>query len=145
MSKVRDDLWTMTAIRQANADAGRHFFEPETLRFFRSRIVSQSPHQGPGGIYFVTSERFVLSSGPAKPRRYTVREFNPETGDIVTHGRFQQYKSAQKAREAAERAASGRCATFKLAQRPRRTLVMTAAPAQSCAKRTRRPRVPRAG
>lgn len=114
MSKTQERLWTMTAIRQTNADAGLHFFEPETLRFFRSRIVSQSPHQGPAGIFFVTSERFVPSSGPAEPRRYTVREFNPATGDITTYGKFQQFKSPATAAAAARRAAAGRRATYHL-------------------------------
>jgi hypothetical protein len=43
-------------IKYRNQQAGLHYFEPSTMRFFRSR-VSEMIHEGPGGIYFVTSER----------------------------------------------------------------------------------------
>ncbi len=75
--------WTVSEIKAANAAAGYFFFSPDTLRFFRSRI-GDSVYQGVGGAFFVTSEQFVSSDGQRKPRRYTVRAFNPATGDCST-------------------------------------------------------------
>lgn len=65
---------TIEQIKSANAAAGFHFFEPDTLRFFRSRIGSKVY----GGRFFVTSEE-----GPSGGRRYTVREALPD-GRIQT-------------------------------------------------------------
>jgi hypothetical protein len=78
---------TMSDIKLANAAAGNHWFEPATLRFFRSR-VGDTVYQGPGGVYFVSSEQFVDSRGNAAERLFTVRKFNPETGDINTASEF---------------------------------------------------------
>ena len=85
MAKITDTRWTITAIKQANRDAGNHWFEPATLRFFRSRVLP-TVYQGPGGIYFVSSEQF----NDASPRRYTVRTFDPTTGEVDTFGEFNE-------------------------------------------------------
>jgi hypothetical protein len=65
-------------IKYANAQAGLHYFEPATMRFFQSR-VSEMIYEGAGGTYFVTSER-----APNGPRRYTVRTFKRDTGACET-------------------------------------------------------------
>ena len=94
---------TIEDIKAANAKAGWHYFEPGTMRFFKSRVLSQV-FEGKGGIYFVTSEQFVGSEG-AKPRRYTIRQFNPTTADISTFGPFNtltREKAQRVARIAAE-------------------------------------------
>ena len=80
-------------IRYTNERSGFHFFDAATLRFFRSRIGS-TVYEGPGGIYFVTSEQFVGSNGVAAPRSFTVRKFNPETSDVGTAGRFNELSRA---------------------------------------------------
>ena len=72
-------------IRKANKAAGHHWFDPDSMRFFRSRIGSKV-YEGPGGIYFVSSEQFVGSDWIAAPRRYTVRKFDPTTGGVDTAG-----------------------------------------------------------
>lgn len=77
----------MSDIKAANAAKDGHWFEPATLRFFRSR-VGDTVYQGPGGVYFVSSEQFVDSRGNADERRFTVRQFDPESGDINTVGEF---------------------------------------------------------
>ena len=75
--------WTITMIRAANALAGAHFFERATMRFFRSQVL-RTVYQGPGGIFFVTSEE-----PPYGGRRYTVRRFDPtDPSDIETFGDF---------------------------------------------------------
>jgi len=44
-------------IKKRNADAGRFFFAKGTLSFFSSR-VNPEVYEGPGGVFFVTSERY---------------------------------------------------------------------------------------
>lgn len=96
---------TIEQIRAANKAAGFFFFEPDTVRFFRSRILP-TVHSGPGGVYFLTSEQFVSSRGVASPRRYTVRKFNPGSGDIDTVGEFNSMSKAH-ATKLAKRCAAG--------------------------------------
>jgi len=75
---------TMDEVREANRAAGRHWFEPSTMRFFNSRIGSELY----GNKYFISSERFDYNS----PRLYTIRYVYPD-GSITTIGNFQQYVS----------------------------------------------------
>ena len=79
------NYYSMEDIKRATEDAGRYFFSPGAMRFFKSR-VGDTVFQGIGGIYFVTSEKFDWQS----PRNYTVRQFNPETGKIDTIGDFNE-------------------------------------------------------
>lgn len=82
----------MQTIRSRNAIRGHHFFEPGTMRFFRSRAASYGYLAADGKVYFVTSEQFTGSDGRASPRRYSVCVQNPD-GDIDTVGEFQAYGS----------------------------------------------------
>lgn len=85
---------SMEDVRAANESIGHHWFEPSTLRFFRSRI-GQTLY---GGRYFVTSEQFVpRATGCSGPRRYTIRAAKP-SGAIETVGEFQQYETSEQAR-----------------------------------------------
>ncbi len=84
---MTERYWTMAAIKEANAAVGGHWFSRGALHFFSSRLP-KSVHQGPGGVYFVTSEQFLPSRGDPAPRRYTVREFDPVTGNVDTVGDF---------------------------------------------------------
>jgi hypothetical protein len=88
---------TIDDIRRANAHAGKFFFSPGALRFFASRI-GRAVHEGPGGIYFITSEQFETSNGWRDARRYTVRQFCPVTGEVDTVGPFNVQTRAQAAR-----------------------------------------------
>lgn len=96
-----DGRTSMDDIRTANRQAGNHWFEPGTLRFFRSR-VGQEVYTGPGGCFFVSSEQ-----GPDGIRRYTVRQAR-ESGAIETdRSGFQAYASLGGAKGRARRAAAG--------------------------------------
>lgn len=97
---------TMDDIETANLDAGMYFFEGATKRFFQSRI-GRHVYQGPGGYYFVTSERFRGSDGRQHPRRFTVRRFDPATADIATVGEFNEL-TRRVAHLAAQHLAEGR-------------------------------------
>ena len=100
-------MTTLQDIKVANHKAGRYWFSPATLRFFESR-VGKRVHEGPGGIYFVSSEQYRRPlSGGCDPRRYTVRQFNPDTGDIDTVGEFQQWADSHGAHREAKRLAAG--------------------------------------
>jgi hypothetical protein len=97
----------MRAIQEANRDAGYDFFEADTMRFFASRLCPRTVEQGPGGVYFITSEQFRASNGYRATRRYTVRRFYPETRDIGSVGVFQAYATREAAHRAARRLAAG--------------------------------------
>lgn len=89
-------FYTIQAIKDANKAAGYHFFDPDTLRFFDSRILGGVIGDG----YFVTSERCDYDS----PRLYTVRRANAN-GSIDRVGEFQQFKTAHAARTYAKKIA----------------------------------------
>lgn len=93
-------IYNIALIKCANKSAGRFYFEKSTMRYFRSR-VSDKTHNGPGGVYFVTSEQHRDTD----PRLYSVRRFHPETADIDTAGTFQQYTTSAQAHGAAARLA----------------------------------------
>jgi hypothetical protein len=80
-------------------NAGHHFFDPETMRCFNSR-VSSITH----GNYFVTSERQPSYQGHTYPRLYHIRYCFPETGHIKTVStEYGDYYTAREAHAEAER------------------------------------------
>jgi len=84
---------TIEQIKAANNAAGHHWFKPDTMRFFRSRV------SGPViGNMFVSSEDDRLGGG----RLYTIRRANDD-GSIDTVGEFQQYGSKAAALRAIRR------------------------------------------
>ena len=91
--------YSMEDIKRINKDKGYHFFSPDTMRFFRSRVGSV--YQGEGGVFFTTSEQNHGMGGKEWPRLHTVRQFNPETGNINTVGEFNEL-SYYQARSRAE-------------------------------------------
>lgn len=70
------------------------WFHPSHMQFFKTRLL-QVVYQGPGGIYFVTSEQ-----GPSGVRSYTVRQYDPETDKIYTQGVFNKLPRAAAIRNA---------------------------------------------
>jgi hypothetical protein len=87
-------------IKQLARDCGNHFFAPDTMRFFRSRVGSKVY----AGKYFITSEQFVDSRGVAEPRRYTLRKVTYANGkfDIEDVGGFQNFATHAEAAKVAE-------------------------------------------
>lgn len=81
----------LAAVKRANEMIEQHWFSPNTLRFFRSRMESALI----AGRWFITSE----TPDDHTPRRFTVREALP-TGNIGTVGEFRQYASKAEARTA---------------------------------------------
>jgi hypothetical protein len=93
--------WTINAIKDAVRATGSHWFDPSTMRFFGTKVLP-TVYQGPGGVYFVTSEQ-----PPHGPRAFTVRSFNPETADIGTVGEVCSINTKGKASDMAKKAAAG--------------------------------------
>lgn len=83
-------------LKLINAQAGQHFFEPGSMRFFNSRVGSSAIRMGDVAL-FVTSERMQ-----GEPRRYTARMM-ALTGerkghvDKVPGTEFQQFASSKQA------------------------------------------------
>lgn len=80
-------FYTAADIERAADRAGSHFFDRDTKRFFRSRILPDAFH-GQGGCYFVTSEQFEDHTGHRAKRKYTIRKFNPIDASIDSFGPF---------------------------------------------------------
>jgi len=82
-------------VKEANRRAGQHFFSPDTMRFFSSRVHDTLY----AGRFFVTSERHRQRT----ERLYTVRIAYPD-GHIGTYGDFEEYASRNGAHAAAKKA-----------------------------------------
>jgi hypothetical protein len=65
---------------------GGHFFDRDTMRFFRSRILEFDVITG----YFITSEKKCFSD---YTRVYSIRKANFETGSVGTVGEFARFES----------------------------------------------------
>lgn len=88
---------TLSDVRNANRDSGRHFFDPDTLHFFKSKVDGSLY----GGRCFVTSEK-----PPQGVRGYTVRYANDDAS-IDTIGEFMGHPTLDAARRAAKRLVRG--------------------------------------
>lgn len=75
------------------------FFNPDTMRYFKSRLGKVFYAPLGERCYFITSERFMDT-----PRAYTVRYLCPLSGAIETVGEFQQYPTRARAVTAAKKA-----------------------------------------
>lgn len=82
---------SVSEIKLANRRAGQHFFDADTMRFFRSRVGDKVY----GGRYFITSEQFDDEA----PRLYTIREAMPN-GHIEDASEFQAYRTRAQAQAA---------------------------------------------
>jgi len=78
--------YTINDIQSQVSRSGSHWFDRDTMRVFRCRI-SDVVYNGPGGIYFVSSEK----SSHDSRRKYTVRQFFPDSNDIATVGEFNSW------------------------------------------------------
>lgn len=86
---------TLEQIEQANRRLGHHWFDADTLRWFKSRL---SPYIF-GGRYFVSSERGDRYIWNGR-RRYTVRRANDD-GSVSTASEFGQFATMKGAQAAA--------------------------------------------
>lgn len=95
---------TMGDVEAANRAIGGHWFDRDTMRFFKTRVESglvacgfegEGQNCKPTRGRFITSDRFDENS----PRLFSIREVQPD-GSIDTIGKFQGYATRDKARAA---------------------------------------------
>lgn len=91
---------TINEIKAANKARGHHWFDPDSMKFFQSRVGKKVY----AGRYFISSERNegVTWTGNGYReydygRKYTVRKANPD-GSIDDVSKFQQFDTAAQAR-----------------------------------------------
>ncbi len=82
------DAFALRLIRERNAANGGHWFDADTLRFFRSRLPTGCVGRVDNTAWFVTSEAGPFGRGP---RAYTVRRADVVTGHVDTDGAFRGY------------------------------------------------------
>lgn len=70
------------------------WFHRLNMEFFQT-ILLETVYQGPGGIYFVTSDK-----GPGCRRRYSVRSYDPISDKVKTVGEFNAYTRAAAIKQA---------------------------------------------
>ena len=98
---------TMLRVRLSNIENGHHFFDPEIMAHFGTRIESRLLE---GGL-FITSERdgyhrpaYEREERPlSETRYYTIRKFNPSTGEITDASAMGEFSSREDALWAAKR------------------------------------------
>ena len=73
---MRPKPYTLAYLRRRS---GCHFFKKETINFFNT-VFESGIIQGPGGVFFVTSEQYFEDY----PKLYKVRQYNPVTNRIMT-------------------------------------------------------------
>jgi hypothetical protein len=92
---------TIDEIKEANQEAGQHWFSKGAMRFFNCSLGRKT-----FGRYFVTGERQKTFSGNwadvSGPRRFTLRRCQ-EDGTIKTIGEFQQYDTRKEAEKEARK------------------------------------------
>lgn len=89
-------------IVEANRKANCHFFDRETMKFFKSR-VEEVHHLTPAEttrVFFITSESYGRYDN--EPPRFTVREFSPATGRVATIGEFMEHDTLRSAQIAVQ-------------------------------------------
>lgn len=97
----------ITSLAQAkarNAAAGLLFFDPDTVRFFGSRMP-KTVIPVPNGALFVTSEQNRMPGYEPGPRLFTVR-FIHDNGRTKTLGAFQAWQTRETANKVARRVAA---------------------------------------
>ena len=70
---------TIDDIKTANKVRHGHFFDADVMRMFKTQVLPEV-YSGPGGVFFVTSEKY-----PGEARHFKVRQFWPDSGGITTH------------------------------------------------------------
>jgi hypothetical protein len=80
---------TLQEFKKLNKNSGQHWFNEDTMGFFRSVIETFNETTG----YFVTSEKFM------EKRFYSARKANFETGRVKTVGPFNEFRSIEEALE----------------------------------------------
>jgi hypothetical protein len=92
---------TIADIRRRISTGGSRFLDPETMRFWDSRLINRVYEGAEDRAYFVTSE----TDSTGRDRRYTVR-MSREDGSVETVGEFRAYRDRWAGLRAASIAAN---------------------------------------
>lgn len=84
---------SMDEIRNASRAAGSRWFEAEAMRFFHTHLSHTGQRDSAGRIWFITSD--APRNGP---RKYSVRVYIPETGNVETYGGFHSHATSTAAK-----------------------------------------------
>ena len=82
---------TMADVRRHNKEAGYHFFDRDTMAFWGSKVMTPLYANNT----FVTSD----DNFDRTKKLYTVRRYNPESGEVDTVGEFQAFKTLTSAKD----------------------------------------------
>jgi len=82
---------------------GSHWWDRDTMSFFGTKVSSQV-YNGPGGVYFVTSD---FTGFDRISRGYTIREYTPGGTVITTVGGIADYPILKNARDETKTLAKG--------------------------------------
>lgn len=85
----------MDEIRAASRAAGSRWFEAEAMRFFHTHLSQTGQRDSAGRIWFITSD--APRNGT---RKYSVRVYIPETGNVETYGDFHSHSTSADAKRA---------------------------------------------
>lgn len=89
-------------IKELNRKAGQHWFSPDTMKFFKSKVPQD--HVGLfGNKYFITSEK-----SPYDKRKYSIREWKGKTKSIDTVGDFGSLNSKAQAERVLKKLMNGK-------------------------------------
>jgi hypothetical protein len=94
MSEIRE--------RYAKGSPGGHWFDADTMRFFRTRLTRYGYAHADGRAFFVTRE-----TNPSDKTAYSVRVISADGSDIDTAGAFHSIASLADARRRAKAYANG--------------------------------------
>ena len=97
MPTIAQDFNIIEQIIRANENSGRHFFSPDSMRFFNCRVHRDVYN----GCVFVTSERNNTPFCAPQPRVYTVRIAMAD-GSIETYGSLGDYATRSQAHTEAQ-------------------------------------------
>lgn len=88
-------LYTINDIQREMREDGSHWWDPDTMRMFGTKVVSPV-YQGDGGIYFVTRDKAYDGS-----LSHTVRKYDPTTKEVDTVGDLCDYRDKRPATKVA--------------------------------------------
>jgi hypothetical protein len=98
----------MDDLKALNAENGGCWFEPASMRFFKTKLETGIL----AGGYFITSEK-----SPGDVRAFTLRSFN-EQGDVKTVGEFHAHRTKAQAMRAWMQARQEAAATVQAPAEP---------------------------
>lgn len=88
------------SVRKANKSIGHKWFDTGSMNFFNSQV--NGADKLINKRFFISSEQFIPSRGPAEPRMFIIRIVSPN-GEIDTYGEFQAYSTKGEAIAAARK------------------------------------------